>query len=107
MATAPSKGTHVPVVKIKLIAAELSRLCGKREGEVELPEGATVQSVIDKLPAVFGSAVGERATFKDGRLQPQFMVYLNGGMISRHKYRETPLPGGQVQVEFMRMVGSW
>ena len=91
----------MPNVKIRLMG-DIWLVAGRKEGEVELPEGSTVQTLIDELPKVFGGATGEKIVTRDGRLAPGYVVYVNGQHIGIHHYGETVLPSGQVALELMK-----
>ena len=94
-----SGGGPEPVVAVKAVMmGELRQITGKREWEVELPQGSTVQTLLEKLSTLCGEAFARRVLSRDG-MPPQHMaMFVNGEHIQTLAGTETVLPGGQVEL---------
>lgn len=89
------KGVAVKVI----LMGELSRWAKKREVDVELPRGSTIDTLAKRLCVLCGAAFAQHALTNDGALQPHVAVFLNGVQIGRLDGIRTVLTGGEV--EFM------
>ena len=75
----------------------LKDLLGRREVEVELREGATVQDALDRMAALIGeAAVPALLVSKDGAPQPHLRIMVNGRDIGFLGGMATPLQTGDV-----------
>lgn len=99
-----SGGGPEPVVAVKAVMmGELRQITGKREWEVELPQGSTVQTLLEKLSTLCGEAFARRVLSRDG-MPPQHMaMFVNGVHIQTLAGTDTVLPGGQVELLFLHV----
>src|SRR3989338_9010777 len=71
----PLKG----IVTVKVILmGELKRWAGRREVEVELSEGSTIQALGEKLAVLCGEAFVKHVLTKAGAFQPHVAVFIDG-----------------------------
>ena len=88
------------MVTVKLILmGELKRWSGRRELEVELPMGSTVQALGGKLALLCGEAFVKHVLTKAGAFQPHVAVFIDGVHMGELDSAQTVLLGGKV--EFM------
>ena len=99
--TASATGSMVKVTV--LLMGELKRLAGKREVEVELPQGSTVEALAEKLPGLCGPAFSRRVMTKAGALQPHLAVFINGVQMGELGGSQLILTGGQVELMLLPM----
>ncbi len=99
--TASATGSMVKVTV--LLMGELKRLAGRREVEVELPQGSTVEALAEKLPGLCGPAFSRRAMTKEGALQPHLAVFINGVQMGELGGSQLILTGGQVELMLLPM----
>ena len=82
---------------------ELRQITGKREWEVELPQGSTVQTLLEELSALCGEGFARRVLTREG-VPPQHMaMFVNGEDIQTLAGTQTVLPGGQVELLFLHV----
>ncbi len=100
----PSKkvNRHPMIVKVKLMG-ELQRSVGKKEVEVELPEGSTVQRLAEILLPMCGTAFARHALTKEGAFQPHLAVFINGVQMGILNGTQTVLTGGEVELMLLPM----
>ena len=88
-----------PLVTVRvLLMGELRRWAGKRELEVELPQGSTVQALTERLPSLCENGFAQRAMTKEGSLQPHVAVFVDGVQMGELEGTRTALSGGQVEL---------
>ena len=93
-----------PMVKVTvLLMGELKRLAGRREVEVELPQGSTLEALTEKLPDLCEPAFSKRAMTKEGALQPHVAVFINGVQMGELGGTQSVLTGGQVELMLLPM----
>ena len=96
-----------PMVSVRItLIGEALLFAEGRVGEAELPDESTVQTLLEQIPTVFGSAVGERILNRDGTLVPTYVVFVNGREIGMHHHADTVLPSGQITVELMKTMAT-
>ena len=87
------------LVTVKVILmGELKRWAGRREVEVELSQGSTMQALAKKLAVLCGEAFARHALTKAGALQPHIAVFINGMQIGRLDGTQTVLTDGKVEL---------
>ncbi len=92
------------LVTVKVILmGELSRWAEKREVEVELPQGSTIDTLAKKLCALCGASFARHALTNDGSLQPHVAVFINGVQIGRLEGTRTVLTDGVVEMMLVPM----
>ena len=88
------------MVTVKVILmGELKRWAGRRELEVELPVGSTIQALGEKLAVLCGEAFVKHVLTKAGAFQPHVAVFIDGVHMGELDSAQTVLLGGKV--EFM------
>lgn len=86
-------------VTVKVIfMGELARWAGKREAQVELPQGGTIQTLAKELRLLCGESFSRHVLTRDGSLQPHVAVFINGVQIGRLDGTQTVLTGGAVEL---------
>ncbi len=99
-----SGGATESTVAVKVVLmGELKRLAGRREVEIELPQGSTLQTLAEKLPVLCGPAFSQRAMTKEGALQPHVAVFINGVQMGELEGTQSVLAGGQVELMLLPM----
>jgi len=81
-----------------LLMGELKRWAGKREVEIELPEGSTIQMLAEKLGVVCGQTFAQHALTKKGAFQPHVAVFIDGVHMGQLDRAQTILRGGSVEL---------
>jgi molybdopterin converting factor small subunit len=82
---------------------ELQRSAGKRQVEVEIPEGSTVQTLAENLLPLCGAAFARQTLTKEGAFQPHVAVFINGAQIGQLEGTQTVLTGGEVELMLLPM----
>lgn len=96
--------TERAVVTVKVVLrGELRRLAGRREADLLLPARSTVRTLARELAAVCEPAFAERVLTKDGDLQSQVAVFLNGAQLPETRDGATYLTDGQVELMLVPM----
>ena len=91
-------------VTVKLVfMGELKRWAGRREMEVELPQGSTIQVLATKLSTLCGPEFAQRAMTKEGAIQPHVAVFINGVQMGELEGTQSVLTGGQVELMLLPM----
>ena len=86
-------------VKVKLLfMGELKRWAGRREMEIELPQGSTIQTLAAKLFSVCAPEFALRAMTKEGSIQSHVSVFVNGVQAGELEGAHSILTGGQVEL---------
>jgi len=95
-------------IKIQVLGLPtLAQAVGKREIELDLPEGTpTVQGVLDHLIQQFGSSVREALYDRQGALNPIIQIALNGRKFVAPERLDTPLKGGDTLTFMLLMAGG-
>jgi molybdopterin converting factor small subunit len=93
---------HPMIVKV-ILMGELQRSVGKREVEVELPEGSTVQRLAEILLPRCGTEFARYALTKEGSFQPHLAVFINGVQMGNLNGTQTVLTGGEVELMLLPM----
>lgn len=88
------------VVTVKVVLmGELRRWAGgKREVEVQMPVGSTLQALAGRVAALCGPGFAQRALTKEGAWQPHVAVFINGVQMGELEGTKTVLSGGQVEL---------
>jgi len=89
-----------------VLMGRVKRLAGGRaELEIELPEGSTVQTLIEKVADMCGTAFAEEMLTEDGRILHHLAIFVNGQRVDTGGLQptQTILSGGQVQVDLTRL----
>ena len=87
------------IVTVKVILmGELKRWAGRRELEVELPMGSTVQALGGKLALLCGEAFVKHVLTKAGAFQPHVAVFIDGVHMGELDSAQTVLRGGKVEL---------
>jgi molybdopterin converting factor small subunit len=93
-----------PLVTVRvLLMGELRRWAGRRELEVGLPQGSTVQALTERLPALCGQDFARRVMTREGSLQPHVAVFVDGVQIGSLKGNQTVLTDGSVELMLLPM----
>lgn len=91
-------------VTVKVILmGELGRWAEKREVEVELPQGSTIDTLAKELCALFGASFARHVLTNEGSLQPHVAVFIDGVQIGRLEGTRTVLTGGAVEMMLVPM----
>jgi hypothetical protein len=91
-------------VTVKLVfMGELKRWARRREMEVELPQGSTIQTLATKLSSLCGPEFAQRAMTKEGAIQPHVAVFINGVQMGELEGTQSVLTGGQVELMLLPM----
>lgn len=93
---------HPMTVKVALMG-ELQRWAERREVEVELPEGSTIQMLAKKLSGLCGAAFAQHVLTKEGAFQPHVAVFINGVQMGKLDGNQTVLTGGKVELMLLPM----
>ena len=81
-----------------LLMGELKRWAGRREVEIELPEGSTIQRLAEKLGAICGQTFAQHALTKKGAFQPHVAVFIDGVHMGERDKALTILRGEKVEL---------
>ena len=95
------------LIKVVLIG-EYKRLMGGRGGlEVELPEGSTVQRLVQEVAALGGDAFAQKVITTEGRVLPGVTIFVNGHILDTGGTRpsRTVLSGGLVEIMHLSSLG--
>ena len=91
-------------VRVKLLfMGELKRWAGRREMEIELPQGSTLQTLAAKLFSLCGPEFALRAMTKEGAIQSHVAVFVNGVQAGELEGTQSVLTGGQVELMLLPM----
>ena len=91
-------------VRVKLLfMGELKRWAGRREMEIELPQGSTLQTLATKLFSLCGPEFALHAMTKEGAIQSHVAVFVNGVQAGELEGTRTVLAGGQVELMLLPM----
>ena len=91
-------------VRVKLLfMGELKRWAGRREMEIELPQGSTIQTLATKLFSLCGPEFALRAMTKEGSIQSHVSVFVNGVQTGELEGTNSILTGGQVELMLLPM----
>src|SRR3990172_10841035 len=88
---------EIVTVKV-LLMGELKRWAGRREVEVELPAGSTIQMLAEKLGVMCGQTFAQNALTKKGAFQPHVAVFIDGVHMGELDSAQTVLLGGKVEL---------
>ena len=87
------------IVTVKVILmGELKRWAGRREVEVELSEGSTIQALGENLAVLCGEAFVKHVLTKAGAFQPHVAVFIDGVHMGELDSAQTVLRGGKVEL---------
>jgi len=87
------------IVTVKVILmGELKRWAGRREVEIALPEGATIQMLTEKLGVMCGQTFVQNALTKKGAFQPHVAVFIDGVHMGELDSAQTVLLGEKVEL---------
>ena len=98
--TGPDGGHTGVSVKVVLMG-ELKRLAGRREVELRLPHGSTIEALGRELGLVCAPAFAQRILTAEGDFQSHVAVFLNGSHLRRNGDAPTYLADGQVELMLM------
>ena len=82
---------------------EIQRWAGRRELEIELPFGSTINILAERLFSLCGLTFAQRALTGTGAFQPHVAVFVNGVQIGRLNGTKTALAGGKVELMLLPM----
>ena len=88
---------EIVTVKV-LLMGELKRWAGRREVEIALPEGATIQMLTEKLGVMCGQTFVQNALTKKGAFQPHVAVFIDGVHMGELDSAQTVLLGEKVEL---------
>ena len=94
---------ETPVTVKVILMGELGRWAEKREVEVELPQGSTIEALAKKLCTSCGASFARHALTSEGSLQPHVAVFIDGVQIGRLEGTRTVLTGGAVEMMLVPM----
>ncbi len=98
----PYKREKAVSVKV-ILMGELGRWAEKREVQVELPQGSTIDTLAKRLCALCGASFARHALTNEGSLQPHVAVFVNGVQIGRLEGTRTVLTDGVVEMMLVPM----
>ncbi len=98
----PCKREKTITVKVTLMG-ELGRWAERKQIEVELPQGSTIDALGKKLRALCGESFARHALTTEGSLQPHVAVFINGVQIGRLEGTRTVLTDGVVEMMLVPM----
>ncbi|MBI4523800.1 MAG: MoaD/ThiS family protein [Deltaproteobacteria bacterium] len=98
-----SQALELPVTVRVVFMGELQRWAGRKELEIQLPGGSTINVLAEKLLSVCGLAFAQKALTKRGALQPHVAVFVNGVQVGRLEGSNTVLSGGKVELMLLPM----
>ena len=81
-----------------ILMGELKRWAGRREVEIELPEGSTLQMLAQKLGSVCGPAFAQKVLTKKRSFQPHVAVFINGVHAGELESAQTILRSGKIEL---------
>lgn len=90
------------IVKV-IFMGELQRWAGRRELEIELPLGSTINLLAEQLFSLCGLTFAQRALTTTGAFQPHVAVFVDGVQIGRLNGTKTALTGGKVELMLLPM----
>ncbi len=90
------------IVKV-IFMGELQRWAGRKELEIELPFGSTINVLAQRLFSLCGLAFAQRALTTTGAFQPHVAIFVNGVQIGRLKGANTALAEGKVELMLLPM----
>lgn len=102
MTSGPEAAQAEVVVKVVLFG-ELRRLAGRRDVDLRLPHGSTIEALGRELGAICAPAFAQRVLTSDGSFQSHVAVFLNGSPLRRNSDVPTFLADGQVELMLMPM----
>ncbi len=72
-----------------------SVVTGKKNEDILLQEGATLQDLIDQLIEKYGSTLKKEIFSQKGEIKPHILILINGRSLDQYKERlHTPLANG-------------